>query len=62
VVNAGEGPVALSIEGPELAGCQLVTALATREPADELGGTMVGGDGRLALVVPARYGAVLRPA
>jgi glycosidase len=62
VVNAGEGPVALSIGAPELAGCQLVTALATREPADELGGTMVGSDGRLALVVPARYGAVLRPA
>jgi cyclomaltodextrinase len=62
VVNAGEGPVALSIEAVELAGFQLVTALATREPADGLGGAMVGGDGRLAMVVPARYGAVLRPA
>ncbi len=62
VVNAGEGPVALSIEAAELAGFRLVTALATREPADELGGSTVGGDGRLDLVVPARYGAVLRPA
>ena len=62
VVNAGEGDVALPVAAPELAGIRLVTALATREPIDDLGGTVVGPDGRLDLVVPARYGAVLLPA
>ena len=46
----------------ELAGTQLVTALATREPADALGAGRMGGDGRLELIMPARYGAVLLPA
>ena len=62
VVNAGEAPAALSIEAIELAGHQLVTALATREPADALGAGRMGGDGRLELIMPARYGAVLLPA
>jgi glycosidase len=62
VVNAGEGAVALTIDAPELAGRALVTALATSEPADGLGGTAVGSGGRLDLIVPARYGAVLLPA
>jgi glycosidase len=59
VVNAGEAPAALSIEAIELAGHQLVTALATRKPADALGARRMGGDGRLELIMPARYGAVL---
>jgi cyclomaltodextrinase / maltogenic alpha-amylase / neopullulanase len=62
VVNAGEAPAALSIEAIELADQQLVTALATREPADALGAGRMGGDGRLELIMPARYGAVLLPA
>jgi len=62
VVNAGEAPAALSIEAIELAGHQLVTALATREPADALGAGRMGGDGRLELIMPARYGAILLPA
>ncbi len=77
LVNAGEGAAALTVDAVELAGRRLVTALATREPADDLGGAapggppvggptllgpMVGTDGRLELIMPARYGAVLLPA
>ena len=62
VVNAGEGDVALPVLAPELAGLRLTTALGTREPTSDLGGLSVGPDGRLDLVVPARYGAILLPA
>ena len=59
VVNAGEGAVALTVEAGELAGAQLTTRLATSDAADGLGSVAVGPDGRVDLVLPARYGAVL---
>ncbi len=48
----------------ELAGRRLDSALATRTGPDEpgLGGCQVGPDGRLELVVPARFGSILLPA
>ncbi len=63
VVNAGEGPVALTVSVPELAGQQLGPALASRDASDEpsLKDPRVGADGRLDLVFPARYGAILLP-
>ena len=62
VVNAGEGPVALPVQAAELAGLELVARLATSEPEGGLGPLAVDADGRLDLVLPARFGAVLLPA
>jgi len=62
VVNAGEGPVALPVHAPELAGRRLLSSLATDDAAGGLGSLIAGADGRLDLVLPARYGAVLLPA
>jgi len=64
VVNAGEGPVALAVSVPELAGRRLAPALASRDASDRpgLADLTVGADGRLDLVSPARYGAILLPA
>ena len=59
VVNAGEGAVALTVEAGELAGLELRTSLATSDAPDGLGSVSIGGDGRVDLVLPARYGAVL---
>ncbi len=67
VVNAGEGAAKLSIDAPELAGRRLVAPLATRDLSGQgpdeqpLGGSVVSADGRLEVVVPARYGVVLLP-
>ena len=60
VVNAGEGAVALTVEAGELAGAPAHGAsrdLATLRTA--WGPSTVGADGRVDLVLPARYGAVL---
>jgi hypothetical protein len=62
VVNAGEGAVALPVQAAELAGMRLAPSLVTAESDEGLGPTTVDGDGRLDLVLPARYGAVLLPA
>ena len=62
VVNAGEGPVALPVQAGELAGLNLVARLMTAEPEGGLGPWLVGPDGQLDLVLPARFGAVLLPA
>jgi cyclomaltodextrinase len=59
VVNAGEGAVALTVAAGEPAGALLTTRLATSDAADGLGSVTIGADGRVDLVLPARYGAVL---
>ena len=51
--------MALTVEAGELAGAQLMTRLATSDAPDGLGSVSVGADGRVDLVLPARYGAVL---
>jgi neopullulanase len=62
VVNAGEGAVALPVKAAELAGMRLAPSLVTSDGNEGLAPIAIDGDGRLDLVLPARYGAVLLPA
>ena len=57
-LNAGDEPVRLQVDAPELAGRALAAAVTTSDGPGGLAGAAVGADGGLELALPARFGAL----